>query len=145
MAYAPGFSAWGKLQMIQGLMDSGNVYKMALYNNAPSWLDSAQTTSLAYQATGEATATTGYTAGGIILSTYAAAIYGTTATIDWTVDPVWTVTGTLQADTAVIYNDTTGTKSVLAIFGFTQTSATNSTFTVTLPVAAAGTALIRLA
>jgi hypothetical protein len=146
MAFNAGFTYQGKLAMIRGEMNAGDQYMIALYNGSPAWADAQSITTLEYAVgnAGQSTATTGYTAGGQALASYASALYTGTATIDWG-DIVWTVTGTLQADTAIIYNNTTATKTVLAIFSFTSTSATNSTFTITMPAAAAGTAVIRLA
>ena len=77
---------------------------------------------------------TGYTAGATT----------STSWIDWTTDPSFT-TATLSAVGCMLYNDTDAGKPVLSLhdFGGTITS-TAGTFTITLPAAAAATALIRI-
>ena len=54
-------------------------------------------------------------------------------------------TATISAVGAMLYNDTVAGKPVISLhdFGGTVTS-TAGTFTITLPVAAAGTALVRI-
>ncbi len=94
--------------------------------------------------TDEVAASGTYVAGGFTMSGYAAGATTTTSWIDWTTDPSWT-TATLSAVGCMLYNDTDAGKPVLSLhdFGGTVTS-TAGTFTITLPAAAAATALIRI-
>lgn len=85
----------------------------------------------------------GYTSGGVALAGVAVALYADTSTVDWTTDPSW-ATATISAIGAVIYESASGRVVATFDFGGTVTS-TAGTFTATLPVAAAATALVRLA
>jgi hypothetical protein len=67
---------------------------------------------------------------------------GDTAYIDWTTDPSW-ASASFTADCAVIYNSSRSNK-VLAVISFGTTTATNGTFTVTLPAPGA-TATVTIA
>lgn len=95
--------------------------------------------------TDEVAASGSYVAGGFTMAGYTPGQSGSTAWIDWTTDPSWT-SATISAVGMVVYNDTDAGKPVVSLhdFGGTVTS-TAGTFTVTLPAAAAGTALVRLA
>lgn len=118
---------------------AGDVYKIALYTSAAT-LSKATT---AYSATNEVSGT-GYSAGGATLSGFTAGLDTDTAYIDWTTDPTWP-SSSITARGALIYNSSRSNKAVAVIdFGADITS-TNGTFTVTLPAAAAATALIRIA
>lgn len=95
--------------------------------------------------TDEVAASGTYAAGGFTMAGAAPGSSGSTAWQDWTTDPSWT-TATLSAVGAILYDDTTAGKPVLSLHDFGGTVAsTAGTFTVTLPAAAAGTALVRLA
>lgn len=129
-----------KQEFLAGIHLAADVYKIALYT-ATATLNKDTT---AYAVTNEVGNSGTYTAGGAILATYSAALFTDTATIDWTVDPVWTG-ATIAAAGALIYNSSRSNKAIAVLdFGGTITS-TNGTFTVTLPVAGAATAVIRLA
>lgn len=85
---------------------------------------------------------TGYTSGGVTLAGVSVALFTDTGTVDWTTDPSWT-TATISAIAAVIYESATG--NVVGVFDFGGTvSSTAGTFTVTLPVAGAATATVRI-
>lgn len=127
-----------KQEILQGVHESGDTYKIALYISAAT-LSKATT---AYSATNEVTGT-GYTAGGVTLAGFTAALDTDTAYIDWSTDPAWPA-ATITARGALIYNSTQGNKAVAVLdFGADITS-TNGTFTVALPVPAAATALVRI-
>lgn len=115
-------------------------YKIALFS--PSATLNKNTT--AYSATGEVGDSGTYAAGGQSLVGFTVALDGDTAYLDWSTDPEWTG-ATISAGGALIYNATRANKALAVLdFGGTITS-TNGTFKVTLPAAAAATALIRIA
>ena len=112
--------------------------KIALYTNSAT-LDA---TTTAYSATNEVVGT-GYTAGGNTLTGNAISYSGTTAWITFS-DSAWT-TATITARGALIYDSSkSNAASAVLDFGADKTS-TAGTFTVQMPVAAASTALIRIA
>lgn len=128
-----------KQDVLNGVHQPGDAYKIALYVSAAA-LSKATT---AYSATNEA-AGTGYTAGGQALAGFTVGIDVDTAYLDWTTDPVWTP-ATLTARGALIYNSSRSNKAV-AVLDFTvDIVSTNGQFLVTLPAAAAATAVIRIA
>jgi len=112
--------------------------KIALYTNSAT-LDA---TTTAYSATNEVVGT-GYTAGGNTLTGNAISSGGTTAWLTFS-DSSWT-TATITARGALIYDSTRSNAAIAVLdFGADKTS-TAGTFTVQMPVAAASTALIRIA
>jgi hypothetical protein len=112
--------------------------KIALYTNSAT-LDA---TTTAYSATNEVVGT-GYTAGGNTLAGNAISSGGTTAWLTFS-DSSWT-TATFTARGALIY-DSTQSNAAIAVLDFgADKTATVGTFTVQMPVAAASTALIRIA
>lgn len=112
--------------------------KIALYTNSAT-LDA---TTTAYSATNEVVGT-GYTAGGNTLTGNAISYAGTTAWITFS-DSSWT-TATITARGALIYDSSASNAAIAVLdFGADKTS-TAGTFTVQMPVAAASTALIRIA
>jgi hypothetical protein len=138
MTIAAAFTTQSKLEALQALCPPGNTYKCALYTSAAA-LGAATTV---YTATGEVSGT-GYTAGGVALTGYAASIDTTTAILDFA-DPSW-ANSTLTARGAMIYDATNANKArAILDFGADITS-TNGTFSVTLPAPAAATAVIRIA
>ena len=124
--------------------------KIALYTDSAT-LDA---TTLVYTAsvnpaavptsTGEISTTgTNYTAGGNTLTGNAISSGGTTAWLTFS-DSAWT-TATITARGALIYDSTQSNAAIAVLdFGADKTS-TAGTFTVQMPVAAASTALIRIA
>jgi hypothetical protein len=112
--------------------------KIALYTNSAT-LDA---TTTAYTTSGEVVGT-GYTAGGNTLTGNAISSGGTTAWLTFS-DSAWT-TATITARGALIYDSTQSNAAIAVLdFGADKTS-TAGTFTVQMPVAAASTALIRIA
>ena len=112
--------------------------KIALYTN----LATLDATTTAYSATNEVVGT-GYTAGGNTLTGNAISYGGTTAWLTFS-DSSWT-TATITARGALIYDSSASNAAIAVLdFGADKTS-TAGTFTVQMPVAAASTALIRIA
>ena len=112
--------------------------KIALYTNSAT-LDA---TTTAYTTSNEVVGT-GYTAGGNTLAGNAISSGGTTAWLTFS-DSSWT-TATFTARGALIYDSTQSNAAIAVLdFGADKTS-TAGTFTVQMPVAAASTALIRIA
>jgi hypothetical protein len=127
-----------KQEILQGVHEAADTYKIALYTSAAT-LSKATT---AYAATNEVTGT-GYTAGGATLSGFAVTLSTDTAVLDFS-DATW-ASSTITARGALIYNSTQTNKAVAVLdFGADITS-TAATFTVTFPAAAAATGLIRIA
>ena len=112
--------------------------KIALYTNSAT-LDA---TTTIYTTSGEVVGT-GYTAGGNTLTGNAISSDGTTAWLTFS-DSAWT-TATITARGALIYDSSKSNAAIAVLdFGADKTS-TAGTFTVQMPVAAASTALIRIA
>jgi hypothetical protein len=128
-----------KKEILEGVHEAADVYKIALYTSAAT-LDASTTV---YSATNEVVGA-GYTAGGVALSGFTTGQSGTTAWIDWTTDPSW-ASATITARGALIYNSSQSNKAVAVLdFGSDKTS-TNGTFTVILPTADASNAIVRIA
>ena len=121
-------------------------FKIALYSSLASLSNG---TSL-YKADGEISASTGgvstnYTAGGNVCTVLSISVAGSTAYLQFA-DQSW-VSATFAADGCLIYNTSTSTanRTIAVIdFGGTKT-ATNGTFTITMPAAGATTSIVRLA
>lgn len=138
MAITSAFPSASQLEALQLLCPPGNTYKMALYTSAATLGES----STVYAATNEVVGT-GYTAGGATLTGYTASLDGTTAILDFA-DPSW-ANSTITARGAIIY-DATGGNKIRAVLDFgADIVSTNGPFNVTLPAAAAATAVIRIA
>ena len=131
-----------------------NSFKLALYTTDAT--HGAATT--AYTATNESAVSdggSGYTATGVVLTNIAPAADGTTAVGDFADPTAWTLAGgttpALAAESCMIYNDTITTPvadAALSIHSFGSTvtaTGIGATFTITMPAAAAGTAIVRIA
>jgi len=121
------------------LGNGGNTLKIALYTSSAS----LGATTSAYTTSNEVSGT-GYTAGGVTLSSQAVAFDSSNnvAYFD-AADPAWT-TATITARGAMIYNNSKSNASVAILdFGSDYTS-TAGTFTIQLPSAAYNTAIIRI-
>ena len=121
-------------------------FKIALYSSLASLSNG---TSL-YKADGEISASTGgvstnYTTGGNICTVLSVDVDGSVAYIQFA-DQTWT-SATFGADGCLIYNTSTSTANhTLAVIDFSGTkTATNGTFTITMPAAGATTSIVRLA
>ena len=127
-----------KAEILQGIHDSADTYKMALYTSVATL--GASTT--AYSATNEVVGT-GYTAGGVTLSGFNVTTSGTTAILDFTTDPSW-ANASITARGALIYNSSKSNKAVYVLDFGSDITSTNGTFAVTLPEPDATNGLIRL-
>lgn len=142
-----------KKELLDGVHNSTDVYKFLLIKAGATGTFDATLTNVGTPGSGAPSTSnvgtdeasgTGYTSGGVTLSTYASNQSGTTAWIDWTTDPSW-ASSTISSIGAVIYNSTQGNKAVATIsFGGTITS-TNGTFNAPLPTADASNAILRIA
>ena len=120
-------------------LTTGSVFKIALYDNTPSF--DASTTD--YTATNEVANGNGYTTGGATLTNVTPTTSGTTAYTDFA-DVTWS-SASFTAYGALIYNSTAGTNSVVILnFSGAQT-ATNGDFVVQFPAFDSTNAIIRIA
>ena len=122
-------------------INTADSFKAALYLASAS-MGAAST---AYTATGEVTGT-GYTAGGVAITSWnAPTTAGTTGYTTPTASITYTsVTLTTAFDAVLIYNNSQGNRAV-SVHTFGSQTVTAGTFTLTMPVNAAGTALINIA
>jgi hypothetical protein len=138
MTITAAFTNQAKLDALVALCPPGNTYKAVLYTSAAT-LSKATTV---YSATNEVVGT-GYTAGGQILTGIAQSLDTDTAIMDFA-DPSWP-SSTITARAMTIVDTTNGNK-VRAVLDFgADITSTNGPFNVTLPAAAAATAVIRIA
>ena len=144
-----------KGNFLGGVFLAADVYKMALVKAGHAGTYDTLVTGAGTPGTGspttsnlgtdEVAASGSYTAGGFTMVGYTAGATTTTSWIDWTTDPSFT-TATLSAVGAMLYDDTVAGKPVISLHDFGGTIAsTAGTFTITLPTAAAATALVRIA
>ena len=138
MAILQAIATSFKAEILQGIHDSADTYKIALYTSAATL--GASTT--AYTATNEVSGA-GYTAGGQTLSGFSVTTSGTTAILDFTTDPSW-ANATITARGALIYNSSKTNKAVYVLDFGSDISSTNGAFTVTFPTPDATNGLIRL-
>lgn len=114
-----------KAEILQGIHDSADTYKMALYTSVAT----LGTSTTAYSATNEVVGT-GYTIGGTTLSGFNVTTSGTTAILDFN-DPFWE-NATITARGALVYNASKSNKAV-AIYDFgSDIASTNGDFTVSI-------------
>lgn len=126
-----------KQEILEGVHDAADTYKIALYTDSATL--GASTT--AYSSTNEVSGT-GYTAGGATLSGYSSGLSSSTAYITFS-DPSWS-SSTITARGCLIYNSSKSNKAV-AVFDFGENVVSVSgTLTIDLPAAGAS-ALIRIA
>lgn len=139
MAISQAFCTSAKVGFLTGTyVPLTDVMKIALFTSTAT-LDA---TTTAYSTTNEVVGT-GYTAGGNTLAGAAISFASGTAWITFS-DSSWT-TATITARGALIYDSSKSNAAIAVLdFGSDKTS-TAGTFTVQMPVAAAATALIRIA
>jgi hypothetical protein len=116
---------------------SSHTFKMALYTSSASL--SAATT--AFTTSGEVSGGS-YSSGGVSLSNVSVSTSETTAFIDC--DDVSFTGSTFTARGALIYNSSASNKAVAVLDFGEDKSPSSQTLTVTIPAAAATTALIRI-
>jgi len=120
---------------------AADVFKGAIYLASGSL--GAGTT--VYSATSEIAASGTYAAGGAtITNATPPAIAGTTAYWTPSAQLQWTSITFAAADALLVYNSTQGNRAV-SVHNFGSQSVTTGTFTLTMPVNGAGTALINIA
>lgn len=125
MAITQAITTSYKAEVLQGIHDAADTYKMALYTSVATL--GASTT--AYSATNEVVGT-GYTIGGTTLSGFNVTTSGTTAILDFN-DPFWE-NATITARGALVYNASKSNKAV-AIYDFgSDIASTNGDFTVSI-------------
>ena len=137
MAILQAIATSFKAEILQGIHDSADTYKIALYTSAAT----LGATTTAYSATNEVSGT-GYTAGGQVLSGFSVATSGTTAILDFTTDPSWE-NATITARGALIYNASKANKAVMVLDFGADKSNSEGTFTIRLPLPDATNGLIR--
>ena len=117
-------------------------YKAALYLVSAT----RNATDTVYNSTGEVSGTN-YTAGGVAVTTAnAPALDGKTAIFTPSASIVFTtVTLATAFDAMLLYNETSAARLAVAVFTFGSQTVTAGTFTLTMPVSAAATALVRIA
>ena len=128
-----------KQELLQGLHDlDGHTLKLALYTSSAT----LGPTTTAFSTTNESSGTN-YTSGGATISNVAVSLSGTVAFVDF--DDVSFSSATISdAAGALIYNSSASNRAIAVLdFGGTK-SVSSGTLTVTLPSAAATTALIRI-
>jgi len=123
----------------QDLGTSGNTLKIALYTSSASLGATTATYTTSAEVSG-----TGYTAGGVALSSQAVA-YDSTNQVAYfdAADLSWS-SATITARGSLIYNNTKSNASIAVLDFGSDYSSTNGTFQVQLPSAAYNTALIRI-
>lgn len=129
MAFAAAITDQFKQDILNGVHQPADVYKIALYTQAAA--TDKNKTATTYNTTGELPTAGGYTQGGIALIGFTVSLSSDTAYIDWSTDPSWAA-ATFTADAAVIYNSTRSNK-ILAVLSFASTTSSSGTYTVQLP------------
>ena len=128
-----------KQELLQGLHDlDGHTLKLALYTSSAT----LGPTTTAFSTTNESSGTN-YTSGGATIANVAVAVSGTVAYVDF--DDVSFSSATISdAAGGLIYNSSASNRAIAVIdFGSTK-SVSAGTLTISLPSAAASTALIRI-
>lgn len=124
-------------EILEGIHQKSDVYKMALYTSAAD-LSSATTT---YSPSGEVSGQ-GYTAGGKALSGFKADLSGKTAFVDFD-DAEWP-NASLSARGCLLYNASKNNRAVAVCDFGEDVTCTNGTFSCQLPPTTATTAFIRI-
>lgn len=139
-----------KVELFKGVHNfttsTGNTFKIALLKAAAagSGTFGAATTSYTNLSTDELANGSGYTTGGNTLASVTPVADGTTAICDFA-DTTWT-SATFTSSGALIYNDTAAGDPACAVLSFGGDQQVSSgDFSIQFPVAAAATAIIRIA
>ena len=129
MVFAAAVTDQFKQDILSGLHQTGDTYKIALY--LQSGATDKNKSIVTYNTTGELATAGGYTQGGITIGTYTVGLSTDTAYVDFNTDPSWG-SASFTADCAIIYNSSRS-NHVLVVLSFGSTTATAGTFTVQLP------------
>ena len=116
---------------------TADTFKIALYTSSATL--GASTT--AYSTSNEVSGT-GYTAGGATLTVVAPTTSGNSAFVDFS--DVTFSSSTITARGALIYNSSKSNKAVIVLDFGSDITTTNATFTITMPTASAGDAIVRI-
>ena len=128
-----------KEELLEGTHDlDGHTLKLALYTSSAT----LGATTTAYSTTNESSGTY-YTAGGATLSSVTVASSGSTAYVDFA-DVSFSSATISDAAGALIYNSSASNKAIAVIDFGAKKSVTSGTLTISLPAAAASTAIIRI-
>ena len=128
-----------KEALLEGTHDlDGHTLKLALYTSSAT----LGATTTAYSTTNESSGTN-YTAGGATLSSVTVASSGSTAYVDFA-DVSFSSATISDAAGALIYNSSASNKAIAVIDFGAKKSVTSGTLTISLPAAAASTAIIRI-
>jgi hypothetical protein len=127
--FAEGLVDQFKQDILKGVHQPGDSYKIALYTKAEATDKNALLA--AYNTTGELPNAGGYRRGGLLLTGFVVGISGRTAYMDWA-DPVWP-NATFSADAAVIYNASRENKALAVVDFGDMVVAANGPFTVEFP------------
>ena len=124
--FQPGITIQFLQDILRGVHQPGDTYKLALYLTAEATDKNASLKT--YNTTGELPTAGGYTRGGQALSGLAVGVSGRTVYIDWA-DLVW-ANATFSADGAVMYNASRA-NAALAVLDFNgMVTASNGPFTI---------------
>ncbi len=114
-----------------------DTFKIALFSNAATLNSSTTAYSVSNEVTGA-----GYTAGGATLTVVAPATSGNSAFVDFS-DVTFT-SSTITARGALIYNSSKSNKAVVVVDFGSDVTTNNATFTITMPAASVGNAIVRI-
>lgn len=128
-----------KQEIMQGVHEAADTYKIALFPSTATLSKSTTT----YSSTGECASGSGYTTGGATLSGFAVTLDTDTAVLDFTTDPTWPAS-TITARGALIYNSTQANRAVCVLDFGSDVTSTADTFTVQFPAATAAAGLVRI-
>ena len=141
MTIVAGVPNSAKIEFLVGTHTAADTYNIALYVAAAGL---HPTSSAVYSATNEVANGGGYTTGGKALTGYTSASMGPPDNLAYVTfaNPSWTA-ASFTARGAVIYNSSKANRIVGILDFGSDYTATNGTFTVTLP-AAGNTAIVRI-
>lgn len=134
----PGLTDSFVFEILQGIHQASDVYRLALYNEAAN-LDP---TTEVYTTDGEVIGSKGYTPGGQNLKGYVVKKFGSISIMSFD-NPVWQQ-ATISARGALIYNVSKHNRAVVVLDFGVNIVGTNGQFLVTLPPATAEDAIIQV-
>lgn len=126
-----------KADLIRGVHQEGDVYKIALYSSMVGLNEGVQQYTTMNEAIGA-----NYDAGGRVLDGYQVTVDQDTAVLDFD-DPIW-LNSTISARGALIYNSSKGNKA-LAVLDFDALfTSSNGAFRLQMPPPTKATGLIKI-